>query len=156
MTPRTLARYGPRMRGFPWVPLSVFALVCALAIACHDDPEPELVGQPCEVADDCFPDVDHSTLLGEVECLDTIQDGYCTHLCESDDECCAVEGECVSGFPQVCAPFTNSTEKRCFLSCEDSDVGDLGPDEYCQTYAHPSFGCRSTGGGSENRKVCVP
>jgi hypothetical protein len=143
------------MRGFPWAPLALFAATFALAIACHDD-TPELVGQPCESPADCYPDVDHSTLLGEVECLDKVEGGYCTHLCEVDDDCCAVEGECVSGFPQVCAPFENQPDKRCFLSCEDSDLGDLGPDEYCQTYAHPSFGCRSTGGGSENRKVCVP
>ena len=142
------------MRGFPWPPLVLFGFTFALAIACHH--EPEYAGQPCDTPADCYPDVDHSALLGEVECLDKVEDGYCTHLCESDDDCCAVEGECVSGFPQVCAPFTNETIKRCFLSCEDSDVGDLGPDEYCQTYAHPSFGCRSTGGGSENRKVCVP
>lgn len=145
------------MRGFPWAPLALFAATFAIAIACHHDDDYEHVGQPCESPADCYPSIeDHSVLLGEVECLDGVEGGYCTHLCEVDDDCCAVEGECVSGFPQVCAPFENQPDKRCFLSCEDGDLGDLGPDEYCQTYAHPSFGCRSTGGGSENRKVCVP
>jgi hypothetical protein len=46
--------------------------------------------------------------------------------------------------------------KRCFLSCEPTEVGDLDESEYCRVNAHSSFGCRSTGGGSENRKVCVP
>lgn len=127
-----------------------------LAIACHHDHHPEHVGQPCESPADCYPDVDHAALAGEVECLAKVEGGYCTHLCEVDDDCCAIEGECVSGYPQVCAPFENQANKRCFLSCEGSDVGDLNPDEYCRTYAHPSFGCRSSGGGSENRKVCVP
>ncbi|HVI01347.1 MAG TPA: hypothetical protein VM869_21665 [Enhygromyxa sp.] len=145
------------MRGFPWLPLALFAGTFALAIACHDDDDPEYVGQPCESPADCYPAIeDPSLLAGEVECLDKVEGGYCTHLCEVDADCCAVEGECVSGYPQVCAPFENQPDKRCFLSCEDSDVGELGPDEYCRTYAHPSFGCRSTGGGSENRKVCVP
>jgi hypothetical protein len=144
------------MRGFPWVPIMLYGFSCAIAIGCHEEPEPEFAGQACDVASECYPDLDPATLLGEIECLETNGGGYCTHECVSDDECCAVEGECVSGYPQVCAPYTNSTQKRCFLACEDSDVGDLGPDEYCQTYAHSSFGCRSTGGGSENRKVCVP
>ena len=42
----------------------------------------------------------------------------------------------------------------CFISCENDDVeGDA--DAFCQGY-HPDFICRSTGGGSANRKVCVP
>jgi hypothetical protein len=47
----------------------------------------------------------------------------------------------------------------CFLSCEDEDLADVGYDDgnaYCGYYAHSAFSCRSTGGGSENRKVCVP
>jgi hypothetical protein len=143
------------MRGFPWAPLALFGFTFALAIACHDD-DPEQVGQPCETPADCYPDLDHNTLLGEVECLADVPGGYCTHLCEADTDCCAVEGECRSGYPQVCAPFQSNDDMRCFLSCEDSELGDLGPDEYCRTYAHESFGCRSTGGGGENRKVCVP
>ena len=117
---------------------------------------PEQTGSKCETEADCYPDVDPADLQGEVLCLDRARDGYCTHLCEDDDDCCAVEGECVAGYPQVCAPFADQPDKRCFLSCEASDIGDLGSDDYCRTYAHPSFGCRSTGGGSENRKVCVP
>jgi hypothetical protein len=145
------------MRGFPSVPVVLFGCIVVLTIACRSEPEPEYVGQPCEQPEDCYPNLDDpSVLAGEVECLDKVPGGYCTHLCESDADCCAVEGECLSDHPQVCAPFENQPDKRCFLTCEDSEVGDLSPDEYCRTYAHASFGCRSTGGGSENRKVCVP
>jgi hypothetical protein len=45
------------------------------------------------------------------------------------------------------------------LSCEDSDLDKTtltDADQYCHTYAGVGFGCRSTGGGSKNRKVCMP
>src|SRR5690606_18249015 len=142
-------------RGSPWSPLALFGVFFVLAVACHDDAS-ELVGQPCDAPADCYPDLDPASLSGPIECLDKIDGGYCTHLCESDDDCCAAEGECIAGYPQVCGPFENQPDKRCFLSCEAADLDGLGADEYCRTYAHPDFGCRSTGGGSENRKVCVP
>jgi hypothetical protein len=144
------------MRGFPWLPLSVFASFFMLAVACHS--RDEFVGMPCEVATDCYPDVeDLGDLHGEAECLDKVEGGYCTHLCETDDDCCAIEGECLGDFPQVCGPYENQPDKRCFLSCEDENLIDgLSADEYCDRYAYPGFGCRSTGGGTENRKVCVP
>ncbi|MCC6552044.1 MAG: hypothetical protein IT372_03350 [Polyangiaceae bacterium] len=44
----------------------------------------------------------------------------------------------------------------CFLSCEAAEIGSLDPDAYCDEFAHRGFGCRSSGGGSANRKVCVP
>ena len=34
--------------------------------------------------------------------------------------------------------------------------GTTDPTAYCGRYAAQSFTCRSTGGGSENRKVCFP
>ena len=54
--------------------------------------------------------------------------------------------------------------KMCFLSCEGSDLlaadgsntGDIDEQEFCQREASSDFICRSSGGGSENRKVCVP
>ena len=141
------------------------ALRCALAascglivsVACHDD-EGENAGQACDVPDECYPDVEDEDLamLGELVCLDRVPGGYCTHLCDSDDDCCAVEGECNSDFPQVCAPFESTGMYMCFLSCEAADIGDNDEGSFCQEYAHPDFGCRSTGGGSDNRKVCVP
>jgi hypothetical protein len=147
--------YAGRMRDFPWLPLSAFASFFMLSVACNS--RDEFVGMPCEVATDCYPDVeDLGDLRGEAECLDKVEGGYCTHLCEADDDCCAIEGECNSDYPQVCAPYENQPDKRCFLSCEDDLLGGLSGDDYCDRYAYPGFGCRSTGGGSENRKVCVP
>lgn len=136
-----------------------------------DARSPEPTGQACTKPADCFPGIDAGALSGAVECIDKVQDGYCTHRCDTDADCCAVPGECRTNLKQVCSPFENTGYKVCFLSCEDSDIrlpGDAGttlPDgapafvdanAYCQKEANPDFICRSTGGGSQNRKVCVP
>lgn len=153
--PQLMKLYHRGMRA-PFILPCLFAVSFTIGLACRGDVE--YAGQPCESPDDCYPEVaDLSELRGEVECLDKVSGGYCTHLCQTDADCCAVEGECNSDFPQVCGPFENQPDMRCFLSCEDENLVDgLTGDEYCQTYAHPDFGCRSTGGGSANRKVCVP
>lgn len=124
---------------------------------------PENTGAACAVAADCFPDVNPDDLQGEVRCLDRVRDGYCTHLCESDDNCCAADGECPKTLRQVCSPFESTNEQMCFLSCEVEDIppaeGDAEPmdeNEFCQVEAGTEFICRSSGGGSDNRKVCVP
>jgi hypothetical protein len=112
---------------------------------------------------DCFAGVEHADLSGEVQCLDRVPDGYCTHLCETDDDCCAADGECATDLRQVCAPFESTGQRMCFLSCEDEDLRlardggvDLSDTEYCEREASALFGCRSTGGGAANRKVCLP
>jgi hypothetical protein len=156
VTPGAAPRYVERMRP-TWSALAVLAVsfvLTVVTVGCREDSE--LVGQPCDVPGDCYPGLDTSLLSGPVECLTKVPGGYCTHLCEVDTDCCATEGECVAGYPQVCAPFENQPDKRCFLTCEDSELDGLDANEYCRRYAHPDFGCRSTGGGSENRKVCVP
>jgi hypothetical protein len=134
--------------------LTVFLAVAALAGptlgGCHDDSEN--TGHACQSVDQCYPGVDQSTLLGAVVCMDRVEGGYCTHQCAADTDCCAVDGECDTGFPQVCAPFESTGERYCFLSCE----GVADEATYCQEHANRAFGCRSTGGGSANRKVCVP
>ena len=139
--------------------------------ACSDDDEsdadndgrdsPEETGSACEVADDCFAEVDAEELQGDALCLDRVRDGYCTHTCTSDDDCCAAEGECDTNIEQVCSPFESTGDMMCFLSCEPDAIDASGSDaedeqEYCQREASPDFICRSSGGGSENRKVCVP
>ncbi len=112
------------------------------------------VGESCVVADDCFVDIAREDIVGDIQCLDRVDGGYCTHLCTSDDDCCAVEGECDAGDTQVCGPFESTGMMMCFVSCESGDfTGD--EDEHCARY-HPDFICRSTGGGAANRKVCVP
>ena len=129
----------------------------------------ESVGQTCKVPTECYPDLDGGAIKGTLQCLTKVPNGYCTHLCTKDADCCATAGECKTGFKQVCAPFENQGQMMCFLSCEDADlhaVPDAGADAatdaasdstaYCQSYASAVFGCRSTGGGSKNRKVCLP
>jgi len=44
----------------------------------------------------------------------------------------------------------------CFLGCEDGVLGGLDANTFCTTYAYAGLSCRSSGGGSQNRKVCVP
>lgn len=130
-----------------------------------DGGSPEQTGQTCKAATDCYPSLEAGALKGAVQCLDRVTNGYCTHLCNTDADCCAVPGECRTGLKQVCAPFESTGQNMCFLSCEDSDVKsapDAGPDAgtgadaYCHAFASTAFGCRSTGGGKNNRKVCLP
>lgn len=143
---------------------AVFALtlVCVMACGSNDAGHggPTSTGASCASPTDCFPGVDQSKLSGPVACLDRVPGGYCTHDCALDTDCCAVPGECPVAVPQVCAPFESTGVKRCFLGCESKDVTAAGyaddSNAYCQHYINGYFICRSTGGGSENRKVCVP
>jgi len=130
------------------------AFVAAFAVGCGDDDDvADDTGTACASADECFPGVSDGGLAGDAICLDRVEDGYCTHTCAVDADCCAAEGECEDGhMPEVCAPFESTGETYCFLSCEGEEDGDA----FCAEYAHRDFICRSTGGGSDNRKVCVP
>jgi hypothetical protein len=122
----------------------------------------EHVGSSCTAASQCYATLDASALNGQVTCLTQLTNGYCTHTCQSDSDCCSVPGECVTGFKQVCASFESTNQKYCFLGCDTSDIaaapdaGTTDPSLYCQTWASASFTCRSTGGGSQNRKFCGP
>jgi len=146
-------------RSWVWV-LVVGGLVGALGGACGDDDEGrpilEYVGRACTAAEQCYPDIDHAELPGAVVCLAEVQDGYCTHHCAVDADCCAVEGTCdfEAELAVLCAPFQSTGERYCFISCEDP--GEMNADDYCGRWAYPGFICRSTGGGSTNRRVCVP
>jgi hypothetical protein len=141
---------------------SIIAAFALAPFACGGSggaPITEQTGQSCSSAAQCFPGTHDAALMGgPAVCLDRVPNGYCTHECVSDSDCCAVPGECRTGYPQVCAPFESTNAKYCFLSCEDvpSDAGTSSADAFCDAYAHAAFGCRSTGGGSQNRKVCVP
>ena len=129
------------------------------ATANATDGSPDQVGSACEAPADCYPGTDHAEIAGAVDCLDRVRGGYCTHECAEDMDCCAAEGECVSALPQVCSPFESTGRMLCFLSCEDEDVAAGGHDDsqvFCQHEVGPDFICRSSGGGANNRKVCVP
>lgn len=140
----------------------------------------EPAGQSCTAPTQCYGGVveagaDSAAIVGTVTCLDKVTNGYCTHTCTQDTDCCAVPGECRTSVTQVCSPFTNQTALYCFLSCEDADIAkaiaanasagyyDGGAteagstaDAYCASFAGASTACRSSGGGTKNRKVCIP
>ena len=133
-------------------------------------------GQSCTAPTQCYSQFDggaaEAGIKGTITCLDKVTNGYCTHTCTQDTDCCAVANECLSGVKQVCSPFTNQMDQYCFLSCEDDDIKravdanrDAGAfdggqpasaDEYCQVFAGTATSCRSSGGGTKNRKVCIP
>ena len=115
----------------------------------------ERAGQPCQVTADCYKGL-KTPPRGDVVCLTRVTGGYCTHLCTADTECCAVEGECRTDLPQVCAPFESTNQQLCFLSCGASVLGGKDGSSYCDQNAHQAFICRSTGGGAQNKQVCTP
>lgn len=127
---------------------------------------PEFTGSACKVAADCYQTFDAQSLKGAPYCIDKVTDGYCTHECQTDADCCAIPGECKTKLKQVCAPFENTGKNVCVLSCEDADIkagNDAGltdagtdPNTYCHQNVSSEFGCRSTGGGSNNKKACFP
>lgn len=133
-----------------------------LISACSDSDDnagPTSTGQACASVDQCYPNVAAGELQGDAVCLDKVTGGYCTHECTQDSDCCAAAGECAGNHAEVCGPFESTGEMYCFLSCEDADLEKTtltDADQYCHAFAGPAFGCRSTGGGSQNRKVCVP
>src|SRR5262245_18643743 len=133
-----------------------FLATALLALTAHACSSAMTAGAPCAVAADCYPGVDTAKIKGTVLCLDKVPGGYCTHLCAGDGDCCAASGECPEKHTEVCAPFESTGMMMCFLSCEASDVGSLDENAYCAQYAGDAFGCRSTGGGSKNRKICSP
>ncbi len=153
-----IAGTGPSLRAL----LLVVSCVVGGLGACSSDDGPSgptNTGQSCVSAAACYPRVNEGQLLGEAVCLDRVEGGYCTHHCTQDSDCCAAEGECAGNHAEVCGPFESTGEMYCFLSCENEDFASTDvndADVYCQTYAGPAFHCRSTGGGSDNRKVCVP
>ena len=128
----------------------------------NKDPDrPDETGAACEVADDCYPDVAEGELQGEAVCIDRVRGGYCTHTCETDEDCCAAEGECAdSSLLEVCSPFESMEGMHCFVSCEAADVeaatDTTDENDFCQKKASSDFICRSSGGGNMNRKICVP
>jgi hypothetical protein len=137
----------------------VVTLIAAPLPACDDDDNTGTAsntGSSCSAPANCYPGVDGGALKGEIQCLTRVPGGYCTHLCQTDADCCAVPGECPGGFREVCSPFESTGQMMCFLACENSDVNNLDANEYCHQNANGAFNCRSSGGGAQNRKVCVP
>ena len=101
----------------------------------------------CETADDC----DAPDGL-DPACLDKSGEGFCTLECTVDEDCVDAgeesEEEDEPTWTWVCSSFETATDQYCFPSCEDPEDPELECPE--------GFTCRSTGGGSNNRKVCFP
>jgi hypothetical protein len=126
----------------------------------------EQTGQACRAPSDCYGSFEAGAIKGAIVCIDKVTNGYCTHECLQDSDCCAAPGECRTGLKQVCSSFENAPAKYCFLSCESADIAsaaDAGVDagvsdqDYCRLYASAEFGCRNSGGGGgANRRVCLP
>src|SRR5579859_127479 len=146
------------------VPLASLVLVAAASCSGNSSSigATAQTGQTCTTTSQCYPGLDAAALLGQARCLTQLQNGYCTHTCQSDADCCAVAGECSNGLHEVCASFESAGTMYCFLSCAASDIAgatDAATTDaaaYCQRYANASFTCRSTGGGSANRRFCGP
>lgn len=103
----------------------------------------EVAYESCEVADDCAEWVPDSA---EPVCLEKSGEGFCSWTCEADADCADDPDE---DFAYVCSSFESTEGLYCFPSCNedgDSEVP-VCPDGY---------GCRSTGGGSDNRRICFP
>ena len=118
-------------------------------------------GQSCAAATQCYAGLDAAALHGQVTCLSQLQNGYCTHACQTDADCCAVAGEC-EGVQEVCAPLQSASGTYCLVSCSSAAIaafpnaGTTDPTTYCQRWANASFTCRSTGGGHDNMMFCGP
>jgi hypothetical protein len=117
-------------------------------------------GTTCASATTCYSGIDAGALHGTVTCLTQLQNGYCSHTCQSDADCCAVVGECSTGVSEICAPLQSAPQTYCFLNCDAASIpasaGTTDPNVYCQRFANPTFTCRSTGGGANNKKFCGP
>lgn len=72
-------------------------------------------------------------------CLDGSGFGFCTWSCADDTDCAADE------VARACASFESEEGQHCFPTCVGD--GDVCPD---------GLSCRSTGGGSDNERVCFP
>lgn len=88
----------------------------------------------CDVPEDCEPPEDK-----QAACVAKDSGGFCSWTCGGDADC-----DIDDDIEYACASFESTSGMYCFPSCE---VDDVCPED---------FECRSTGGGSNNRKICFP
>jgi hypothetical protein len=121
------------------------------------NPPPSTTGLGCSDANQCYTGLDAAALRGQAVCLTQLQNGYCSHTCTEDSDCCAVPGECPGSHKEICAPLESAPGMYCVLSCESDDIpAGVDASTFCQQNANSIFTCRSTGGGAKNRKFCGP
>ncbi|WP_394846231.1 hypothetical protein LZC95_02055 [Pendulispora brunnea] len=133
------------------------ALVACSSSSSDSDDRPPPTGLTCSNPNQCYSGLDAAALRGNVVCLTELKDGYCTHTCSEDADCCAIAGECANGIKEVCSPVQSAEQKYCVLSCESANLpAGADANAFCRERANPNFTCHSTGGGSQNRKFCGP
>lgn len=118
--------------------------ICVLSIAsCNKDSkdDDDDVYLACEEPEDCVVPEDRDAV-----CLEKADEGFCSWECDADSDCDdADDGD----FDFVCASFESEEALYCFPACnEDAEE----EEDECPG----SMTCRSTGGGSDNRKICFP
>ena len=107
--------------------------------ACDDGPD---IYEPCESAETCEVPEDQTA-----ECVNGDGgDGFCTWACTTNADCNPPDDY---HWDFQCAPFESSEGSHCFPACGGGE--DPGEPE-----CPPDYECRSTGGGSENEKICYP
>ncbi len=117
----------------------------ALVLACGSPPSKSdssvALYRSCEAPSDCVDQPEGA----EAACLDKGGLGFCTWECTTDEDCA---GETDPDWPMVCASFESNAGSFCFPACQEEET---------ETASCPgALSCRSTGGGSDNRRVCFP
>ena len=124
------------------MPSRVLAFLLALAACSGKDDSSVDLYRTCAAVEEC---TDHPT-GADAACVDKGGEGFCTWSCTTDADCTL---EADDGWDYVCASFESSEGLYCFPSCRDDG-------EESEASCPGTLGCRSTGGGSDNQKVCFP
>ena len=111
----------------------------------------------CTSASQCYPGVDAGALKGTPACLTSVGNGYCTHTCASNADCCSGPDNCAAAdIKEICGSFESSGANYCFVSCAAADLpaGTTDASAFCAKTVGGSSSCRSSGGGSNNTQFC--
>lgn len=117
-------------------------IVLIVLFGCNKD---DVNYEACDVVEDC---ADWIPEGATGVCLEKSGGGFCSWECAADDDCAAPEDD-EHPYAYVCSSFESDPALYCFPSCEDEGDTD---GEVCPE----GFTCRSTGGGSDNRRICFP
>lgn len=135
--------------GVEYVAVAVLGLALSVGgFACGGDRGG--TGSTCGSADDCYQGVE---IEGDAVCFTQVEGGYCSHTCESKEDCCAADGECPEGFDYLCTGLESRSGKFCFVDC-NSDAQGGGGNETCNEFGD-GLECRNTGRGAGS-KACLP
>jgi hypothetical protein len=138
---------------------SIPFVVTVVAAGCSGSSSspPATTSSACTSAAQCYPGVDAGALQGTPACLTTVGNGYCTHTCSSNADCCSGPDHCAAeGIKEICGSFESSGATYCFVSCATADLpaGTTDASAFCARTVGGSASCRSSGGGSAPTKFC--